>query len=89
MTGLFVKTTETKEGLGVGLMAAETLEEYHCVLCIAALEDILLVGIGSLLVDYAVLLEEFPCVGLKHLAPEISIIAGSIAVIAEDMLEVG
>ena len=79
---LFGESAQAEQGVGVGVVAAEALEEHHGVFCVAGLKYVLLEAGGSLLVEYALLLEKFPCVSLKHLCPKISVIARSITVLS-------
>lgn len=75
--------------MGVGLMAAESFKEHHCVFCVAAFKDVFLVGSSRFGVKHSVFEEEFPGIGLKHLCPKICVVACCISVVAEDVLEIG
>ena len=83
------EAAQTQQGVGVRLVAAELLELNHGVLGVTALKYVLLEAGGCLLVEDTLLLEQLPCVGLQHLGPQIGVVTRSIAVVAEDMLEVG
>lgn len=69
------ESTETEQCGSVGLVATETLEEHHGILRVARLKDDSLMAKGILGIEDAFLLKLLPGIGLKHLAPEIGVVA--------------
>ena len=69
-------------------MATHGLEEYHRILRRAAFKHFFEFR-SALGIEDAFFLKHLEGVGIEHLGPEVGIVAGGIAVVAEDMLEVG
>ena len=69
-------------------MSTEAFEEHQSIRSVARLEDYLLMTQSGFRIEDTFLFEKLPCISFKNLTPEIGIIAGCIAVIAEDMLEI-
>ena len=86
---LFLESAQTQKCFRVGFVAAEAFEENHGVFSVARFKNVLLEAGRSLLVKDSFLLEEFPCVGLKNLGPQIGVVTRRVAVVAENVLEVG
>ena len=61
------ESAETEKSAGIRRVAAEALEQHHCVLCVAGLKNVLLEGCGCLGVEDSFLLEAKPVVGLCRL----------------------
>ena len=69
-------------------MAAELLVESHSVFGVARSKNVVLVVGSGLDVERTFFLEAVPSVGFKHLCPKVGVVATSIFVAAEDVLEV-
>ena len=77
-----------EEGFGVGLVAAEFFVEGHCIFSVAGFKDVGFVVGGSVHVERTFFHESLPSVGFKHLCPEVSLVAASVFVAAENVFKV-
>ena len=72
--GLFGKSALTQQGVGSGTVTAHGLEQHHGIFRGAAFENGFQFG-GSGGIEHTVLLEHLESVGIKHLGPQICVIA--------------
>ena len=84
-----LEATQAQEGLGIGFLATELLVESHGIVGVAGFKDVATIIVGNVEIHGAFLLEALPTVGLKHLRPQVGVVATSILLIIEDVLEIG